>query len=273
MCFLLFLFATNLTYCSATPQTDFEQYLQFIKDYPHLGEAGNYKEGKIEIVLEKNTVKRIEEAQAKRFMREGETKEIAHKCAKIGIVARDRYWVWIRDAVIFPSGAFGTFDRIVKTKALDKAKFTSVAILPVTQDGKIVLNVLYRHAVRGWALEIPRGGLERGETVLEAAKRELKEETGLIGNKFIHLGEIAPDSGTVASIVPCYFTRIEKKGVPSQDYTEAIVDSVFFTKEEVKDALVKGFVEIEINKKKTKVMIKDSYLAYTLLLAEKKKLI
>ena len=251
----------------------YDEYLRFIKEHAHLGELGNYKEGKIEIVLEKNTLKKIEEMQAKRYMKEGETFSEAHQHAKIGIVARDKYWIWVRDAVIFPSGATGTFDRIVKTSSLRENVNNSVAILPVTSEGKVMLNVLYRHAIRDWVIEIPRGGIEKGESALQAGKRELKEETGLLGKDFTLLGEMTPDSGTVASVVPCYFAKVNFKGPTSQDFSEAILGLIELSKETIKNGFEKGYVDISLENKKMRVMIRDSYLSYAILIAEQKKLI
>jgi ADP-ribose pyrophosphatase len=54
----------------------------------------------------------------------------------------------------------------------------AVGIVPVTDDGKIVLVSQYRHAVSKVTLEIPAGKLEPGEEPEECARRELIEETG-----------------------------------------------------------------------------------------------
>lgn len=271
--FLLAVSSLTAVKCDSKDNKHFQEYLSFIKEHKHLGELGNYKDGKIEIVLEKNTVHKIEETQAKRYIRAGETPDEAHEHAKIGIVAKDKYWVWVRDAVIFPSGATGTFDRIIKTGSLADDINSSVAVLPVTGDGKIILNLMYRHAVRDWVLEIPRGKIEGNETILEAAKRELKEETGVIAGDFTLLGQITPDSGTVSSVVPCYIAKLEKKGSISQDYSEAIADVLELSVDTVKQGFADGYIEVDINHQKKRVMLRDGYLSYALLLAEQKKLL
>lgn len=52
------------------------------------------------------------------------------------------------------------------------------AVVPVTEAGQVVLVRQYRHGVRGESLELPAGALEPGEAPLDAARRELLEESG-----------------------------------------------------------------------------------------------
>lgn len=54
----------------------------------------------------------------------------------------------------------------------------AVAVLPLKDERTAVLLRQYRHAVGGALLEIPAGRLEAGEQPLDAAQRELREETG-----------------------------------------------------------------------------------------------
>ena len=54
----------------------------------------------------------------------------------------------------------------------------AVAIIALDEAGRVLLVKQYRHAVRAVTLEIPAGTLEPDEDSLEAAQRELREETG-----------------------------------------------------------------------------------------------
>ena len=63
-----------------------------------------------------------------------------------------------------------------------------VGVVAITPEEEIVLLRLYRHGVGERILEIVAGGIEADETPLEAAKRELLEETGCQTNEWISLG-------------------------------------------------------------------------------------
>lgn len=58
----------------------------------------------------------------------------------------------------------------------------SVGIIPVINNDEIVLIKQYRHAVNEYLIEIPAGKIENKEKPIEAAKRELEEETGFRGD-------------------------------------------------------------------------------------------
>jgi ADP-ribose diphosphatase len=69
------------------------------------------------------------------------------------------------------------------------------AIVPISDVGDVVLIRQYRHAVGGFIWEIPAGTLNKGETALACARRELVEETGFSAQVFHELGEIVPVPG------------------------------------------------------------------------------
>lgn len=63
-----------------------------------------------------------------------------------------------------------------------------VGIIPITEEGEVLMVAQYRSAAQCVMLEIPAGKLEIGEDPLECGKRELIEETGYSGDEFIYLG-------------------------------------------------------------------------------------
>src|SRR5215470_15061422 len=67
---------------------------------------------------------------------------------------------------------------VVAPKQVGNNFVTGVAVLPICE-GKIGLLRIYRHTIEGDSWEIPRGFVEKNESPVESAIRELVEETGL----------------------------------------------------------------------------------------------
>jgi len=81
--------------------------------------------------------------------------------------------------------------------ALQLADYTSVVAL--TGDGRVVLVRQFRPAVDHYTLELPSGFVDPGETPLEAARRELLEETGYRAEQIELLGSMEPDTGRLGN--------------------------------------------------------------------------
>lgn len=67
------------------------------------------------------------------------------------------------------------------------------ACVCLTEDQQLVLVEQYRHGHGGSSLELPAGVIDPGETPLEAAKRELEEETGYTATDFTPLWKVRPE--------------------------------------------------------------------------------
>ncbi len=66
----------------------------------------------------------------------------------------------------------------------------AVCVIPVTDEGNVIMVKQYRYAFEQIMLEIPAGKLEPGEDPLEAVKRELEEESGAVAKNIEYMGEI-----------------------------------------------------------------------------------
>lgn len=68
-------------------------------------------------------------------------------------------------------------------------------VVPLLPDGRVMLVRQYRYAIDAVTLEVPAGAVDPGETPLEAAQRELSEETALRAGSIESLGEFRTSPG------------------------------------------------------------------------------
>lgn len=66
----------------------------------------------------------------------------------------------------------------------------AVAIIPINEEGEILLIKQWRRAVQKILIEVPAGTLEASENILDCAHRELQEETGFKAQTMIPLGSL-----------------------------------------------------------------------------------
>jgi ADP-ribose pyrophosphatase len=66
-------------------------------------------------------------------------------------------------------------------------------VVAVTSDGEVVLERSYKHGPRNVALSLPAGYIEANETPDQAARRELREETGYTSDEWRRLGSFTVD--------------------------------------------------------------------------------
>lgn len=67
-----------------------------------------------------------------------------------------------------------------------------VSIIALDKKKNIYLVKEYYHAIGEYGIQVPSGGIEKGQKGLDAAKDELLEETGLVAKKWINLGFVHP---------------------------------------------------------------------------------
>jgi len=102
----------------------------------------------------------------------------------------------------------------------------SVAVLPVRPDGRVILVRQYRCAYGRPVIELPAGRIDKGESPLSAAKRELREETGLGARKWERLLRILPSPGFCDETVTIYRATglFESRAEPDPDERIEILD-------------------------------------------------
>lgn len=95
------------------------------------------------------------------------------------------------------------------------------AVIPVDNEGNVYMVHQFRSPLERVTLEIPAGKLDyKGEDRLEAAKRELREETGFTAGSWQHLTDLATTPGFCDEVISIYLARDLVSGETDPDEDE-----------------------------------------------------
>ena len=98
-----------------------------------------------------------------------------------------------------------------------------VNVIATTVDGQFVMERQYRHALGKTCYEMPCGVVEQGEELLDAAKRELLEETGFGGGEWRHFLSLSPNPSSNTNMSHTFIaTGVQKISGQHLDATEDI---------------------------------------------------
>ncbi|RLB38602.1 MAG: ADP-ribose pyrophosphatase [Deltaproteobacteria bacterium] len=100
------------------------------------------------------------------------------------LIHKARVFDLVHEKVVLPNGTEMEIDIIRHPGAS--------AIVPMKDSETLLLLKQYRHAIGESLWEVPAGTLNKGETPLDCAKRELEEETGFTADSWHKLGVITP---------------------------------------------------------------------------------
>jgi len=89
-----------------------------------------------------------------------------------------------------------------------------VVIIPVTAQGDLLLIRQFRPVLNKYVIEFPAGLNDRGETLIDAARRELIEETGYSSEKFEFMAEGPVSSGLSAEVLTVFLARDVRPASP-----------------------------------------------------------
>jgi len=126
-----------------------------------------------------------------------------------------------------------------------------VCVLPITENDEVIFVRQFRYPYSEIILEIPAGKRDsKDEDTLECGKRELREETGAVAEKYTFLGELYPSPGYVGEIIYMYMAEnlafgdtdpdedefVETVKIPFDKALEMVMNG------EIKDAKTQGSI-------------------------------
>ncbi len=123
-------------------------------------------------------------------------------------------WISVReDQVINPSGGAGIYGVVT-------FKNIAVGVIPIDDEGYTYLIGQYRYPLNEYSWEIPEGGCKVGTDPLEAAKRELREETGFTANKWEQIMRIHTSNSVCNEVGFVYIAQDLTAGETEWEDTE-----------------------------------------------------
>jgi 8-oxo-dGTP pyrophosphatase MutT (NUDIX family) len=150
----------------------------------------------------------------------------------------DNPWIRVReDQVLRPDGTPGIYGTV-------HFKNIAVGVVPIDEDGRVILVGQHRYPLNRYSWEIPEGGCPiGGETPLEAAARELREETGFTAARWDYLGGLELSNACTDEVGHLYLARELTPGPQQPDPTEDIAVKRMDFRDAYRMAMEGGFTE------------------------------
>lgn len=127
------------------------------------------------------------------------TENLIEKQLKSDLVFQGSFLKVLRDEVELPDGKKSTREYIPHPGA--------AMVVPVNDQGNLVMIRQYRYAVKKTFIEFPAGKIDPGEEPLQTAVRELEEEVGLVAKELRHLTTIHPVIGYSNERIEIYLAK------------------------------------------------------------------
>lgn len=139
-------------------------------------------------------------------------RHLAEKALSREELLRGHFLHAVREQVALPDGGRALREFILHPGA--------VMVIPLLDDGRVVLERQYRHPIGRVMVEFPAGKLDAGEDRLACARRELEEETGYTAREWAHAGVLHPVISYSTEFIDIWFARGLTAGERSLDEGE-----------------------------------------------------
>lgn len=151
------------------------------------------------------------------------------------VVHDNGWWQYKKDSIKRPDGEAGEY-YYGETRG-------AAMVVPMLQDGRLVIIRQFRYLTQKYGIEFPCGGIGDGERPVEAAERELLEETGTKADNLISLGSYDSLNGCFKDQMHVFFApyvnKVEEQ--PKGDGTEDI-EVMYRRPDEFEDMIRRGEV-------------------------------
>lgn len=117
----------------------------------------------------------------------------------------------------------------------------AVALLAITADDQVLINREYRIGINAEAYALPAGMIDAGETPLQAAKRELEEETGYLAQSLTPLCTVRSSEGMTDEVVHLFLASVDRDIQAAKHFDQdEFVTSEFVPLNDVLEAVKDG---------------------------------
>lgn len=144
---------------------------------------------------------------------------------------RNPWYTVSQDRYVLPGGEVGEYTYVDIPG--------STMVIPVLDDGRLVIVRQYRYLMERHSLEFPAGGLKHGISPLENAQHELREEAGYVTESWEEIGRFAPYNGVSNEYCHMFVAKELQKVPPEPEATEEI-EVHAFTLDELRDKVLAG---------------------------------
>lgn len=117
------------------------------------------------------------------------------------IIHKDAWMEIIRDQVLRPNGEEGDYTTV--------KIIPGISVLPVDRNRQVYLLKNYLYAIDRTVITVPGGAIDEGESLEEAVRRELKEETGLATGELIPMGSVVEVTSSIVDSSNRMFLAID----------------------------------------------------------------
>lgn len=125
-------------------------------------------------------------------------------------------WISVtHENVLTPAGTAGIYGVV-------HFKSHAVGVVPIDDEGYVWLVKQFRYTLNQFSIEIPEGGSPLADDMLETARRELREETGLTAREWTHLLDLHTSNSVTDESGVIYLARGLMEGDTDFEATEDI---------------------------------------------------